>query len=292
MDINAKIREVKTRIIELTKHFPYTEFEINMLTISYIAIASIDNDITDILDMTLAKCYVLFNDGRFNKLLHQYYEDYRLSFDIYQEPTFTNKEVSQNDFIVISSFPIRSTFDIIEALLHELKHALSSIVNSFMVQGDNASFYCGICEFTQNQVYYHYLEEAFNSFMTRLYLDQVSRLSELEIEDKGIKTILDKFKVTKPPFYEYLYERTTELFLPLFNDKDLFSLFYNASLYKDFAPLFSVLSKMFKGDLNYIFDELLGDYFNNNYGLILKYFINFNYSNIPELSLESHYNHI
>ncbi len=120
MDINEKVLEVKNRIKELTKSFPYTDYEINMLTICYIAIAAIDNDITDILDYVFGKCCILFNDGRFSKFLNQYYEDSKNAFDFYQEPSFTSDKLALNDFIVISVSPIRPMFDIFEGLLHEI----------------------------------------------------------------------------------------------------------------------------------------------------------------------------
>ena len=64
MDINEKIEEVIKRTKELTKHFLYTDKEIYILALCYIAIASIDNDITDLLDEVFSKVYIFFNNKK------------------------------------------------------------------------------------------------------------------------------------------------------------------------------------------------------------------------------------
>ncbi|MDE5539302.1 MAG: hypothetical protein K2J20_02305 [Bacilli bacterium] len=75
MDINAKIKEIKQRIKDITSHFPYSDYEISLLTVCYIAIASIDNDIVDLLDEVLATTFILFNNGKFTELLRSLNEN-------------------------------------------------------------------------------------------------------------------------------------------------------------------------------------------------------------------------
>ncbi len=69
MDINVLISNTKTKVKELTKHFPYREYEINLLTICYIAISEVDHDIEGLPDEVLSHTFIVFNYGDLTNLL-------------------------------------------------------------------------------------------------------------------------------------------------------------------------------------------------------------------------------
>lgn len=250
MDINAKIKEVKERLTQLTKNFPYTEEQINIFTICYIAMASIDNDITDLLDEVFSRVYILFNNGNFDKLLTSL--GYPLDcggfhkvpdFDLESKDTyeFININISK---CIIFSYP--EMVLLFEYITHELKHSINSIVNGFM-KGDKESFsFGGLAVEKFNGEFYlkefAMLDEAFNSFITKIYLEQIANLKEMDIEDTGIRIILDSFNLDAD--YLYAYE-CTEIWESLFKDKDIFRLFYNATLYHDYQPLIKALEAIF-----------------------------------------------
>ena len=58
--INTKIAEIKTTIKEITKHFNYDEEVINILTIVYLSMIMLDDEIEDLLMEVLSKTYILF----------------------------------------------------------------------------------------------------------------------------------------------------------------------------------------------------------------------------------------
>ncbi len=98
--------------------------------------------------------------------------------------------------------------------------------------------------------------------------------------------------LTQPHDYNYLYEKITNLCEPLFNNPELFHLFYNATLYKDFDPLIASLKKVFPESFNYIFNTLLNNYYEHNFGLILKSFKDVIDMQKEPLSFETHIKHI
>lgn len=252
------ILKIKQLIIKLTKHFNYDDLIINILTICYVAIVSIDHEVSDILEEVLSTKYILENDGSFTKMLRQYYPNLELNFDTYLEPSFNNEECLKDDFIIIYPENYINTCYMLEAFLHELKHAMNSIINRYK-RGENAHFRCGISYITikDDYKYFRYvlLEESFNSFITKIYLNQILKLKKIQLNDKEIIKLLRKFHLNN---YEYSYNSVTKLLEPLFCDPTIFTLFYNASLYKDYKPLINKLESIFKKDLATI-NSLLED---------------------------------
>lgn len=264
MSINEEINAVKLRIKSITKHFYYSEEVIDILAICYIAIVSFDNDVMDILEEVLATKCILINGEGFETVFENYYFDFNPFLDRYVEPTFDEKSICDDDFIVIRKFNIlgmgeewsyydvnRPICGILESFLHEIKHAMNSIIKRY----NNGLFYCVLCVI---DVYdgrdYELLEEAFNSFLVYLYLQQVEKLLNYDIEDMGIKTILERFSLGA---YRYSYYKVTRLLAPLFSEKELFRLFYNAVLFKDYNPLFLALKRRLGNNIFYILHELL-----------------------------------
>lgn len=260
MDINDKIKLLKERVKSLTSHFNYDEEVINILTICYIAITSIDKDIEDILEEVLSTKYILLNDGSFNYLLKEYYPNIDPYSDTYQEPSFDNKKCYKDDFIILNVENFNSVCDIFDAFLHEIKHAMNSIIKRYkQVENNNAIFYCGLCsiDYYYQERRFLFLEEAFNSFMTRIYLRQIEKLKKIKIEDRGISKILKRFSLRE---YEYSYYNITHLLEPLFCDKEFFNLFYNAALYKEYEPLYQKIKIVFGEDIDYFY-SLIEDYY-------------------------------
>lgn len=267
MNISEKLDDVILRVRSITKHFNYSEDVINILVICYIAIVSFDSDVSDILEEVLATKYILVGPEEFYDVLKQYYPRLDIFADTYVEPSFDEENIYNDDFILIRKFNImnknkslfyyenRPVCKILESFLHEIKHAMNSVINRYK----NGTFYCGICMINEKgERRFELLEEAFNSFLTYLYLQQVNKLKQYHIQDEGIKAILELFSLEG---YTYSYLNITNLLVPYFFDRELFSLFYNAVLYKDFPPLFSALSKIFGNNWEYILDKLLAKFY-------------------------------
>ena len=75
MNVNVLINSTKQKVKELTANFPYSEEEINLITICYIAISAIDSDIEDLLDDVYAfllEHYTLKNVNELDDLLRNY----------------------------------------------------------------------------------------------------------------------------------------------------------------------------------------------------------------------------
>jgi len=288
MNINEKIKEVKERITLLTKHFPYTEEQINIFTICYIAMASIDNDITDLLDEVFSRVYILFNNGEFDDIL----TELQAPLDapgFHHNPDFDLNDIYNYEFIAIDLRKIRISSKIVfsllfEYIIHEVKHAINVIVSNFESNGRKSYCYAGILFYMYDGKDYYegnlMLDEAFNSFITNIYLQIISNLAKKPITDVGIKTLLDSFNLDDD--YLYAYE-VTDIWESLFCDQDFFLTCYNAALYHDYLPLNKLLAKIFKHDMegNAIsFDDLIDylstlseDYENSPCKNIEDYFI-------------------
>lgn len=266
MDINLKIKEVKERLSELTKHFPYTEEQINIFTICYIAMAAIDNDITDLLDEVFSREYILFNNGSFDKVLKSIKAPYKKP-GFHLNPDFDLGDINNVcEFIGINLRKTRIFSKTVltllfEYIMHEVKHAINVIVNNFESDAKNSYCYAGILFYMYDGKNYYrgnlMLDEAFNSFITKIYLQVISNLAKKPITDVGIKALLDSFSLDDD--YLYAYE-VTEIWKNLFCDEDIFREFYNAALYHDYLALNELLAKIFKSDIdgkNIPFDDLL-----------------------------------
>jgi len=259
MDINKKIREVKERVKDLTKHFPYNTFEINMLTICYLAISSIDNDITDILDETLSRIFILFNYGGFDDFLN----DLGIGLDEGGGFIVSGFDLNGKDNYEFIYINVNKTKDFLDGdinisnflcyLIHELKHALNEIVNSYKKIDGNTYFYTGLStyKYDSNCQDLTLLDEAFNCFITDIYLEQIFNLKNVNIEDSEIKRILDSYDYDCQGIYPY---DSTYLLEPLFLDSTIFKAFYNATIYKDYKPLLTLLSKVFNCKFNSMYD--------------------------------------
>ena len=69
--INLKIAEIKETVRKITKHFSYTEEEINMLSIAYISMILLDDEIEDLLMETLNQTYILFTNDTVLKMVEK-----------------------------------------------------------------------------------------------------------------------------------------------------------------------------------------------------------------------------
>lgn len=262
MNINDKIKEIRKRIKELTKHFPYTEDEINILTLCYVAIASVDNDIIDLLDETFRRVFILFNNGQFNKALAKAEGREILTYG----GMHINPSSDDNcEYIVVNIFnlPWDSYYTnlIFDIIIHEIKHTLNCIIKSHITRYGMKFNYSGLtgrsekfCIFLDDENPY-LLDESFNCFMTRIYLGQIAYLKDCgEIKDPKIKKILKTFNsdldgMRHPYKSTYLLEK-------LFKDEEFFKHFYNAALYRDLDTLYNALSEITKADAKYLEGEI------------------------------------
>lgn len=146
---------------------------------------------------------------------------------------------------------------------------MNCVINSYERIHGKGILYCGLAELEDNKVYYKILEEAFNSFLVKIYLMVIDALTKEEIEDEELKEILALFDFKG---YKCSYSRITHLFNPIFSNQEFFWLFYNAALYKDYDELFEKLESLLGDDQFYLLDRLLNEYYEEKNNRILQYF--------------------
>lgn len=249
MDINIMLTQIKDHLQTITKHFPYSEFELNIFTIIYFAMTEIDQEIADLLDEVFSRTFILFNYPEFvelNEIIKKYDNLITTYCAEFVMPTVTNKEKANNGFIIVNHAKDKNISDLFDSIIHELKHALNTIIN-FYNPGLTATYRIGLEERTIKnnkitKVTNDYIEETFNCYLTKIYLDVIQRLKELPITIPIIKDILEQFSLNN---YKYSYQNITFLLIPLFQNPKLFQLFYNATLYKDYPPLNEEIDKIF-----------------------------------------------
>ena len=239
--INKKIIEIKSTIKEITKHFNYTEKEINLLTISYLSIIMLDDEVEDLLMEVLSKTYILFTT---DTVLNTYQ---RLKQREIAEPLFTRLKESSSayfgyeiikDKIISENLIIislkKEMYMIFDNLIHELKHAMNEVFPVFC-ETKKPYFYFFLAEGTKQEMIYEAIDEAFNSYLVKLYLDNITFLKQFKIEDSSIQKILLNYKV--PQNYSFAYEKIVNICLPIFESQFLFNKLYYSTLYKDFDEL-------------------------------------------------------
>ncbi len=250
MDINMRIKEVKERVKTLTKHFPYEEYEINLITLAYIAITMLDPTIEDMIDEAISNTFIFLTNKSVPEtyeMLFPNIEEYRIDDLRDADAISSSYELnSQGKFefcpfiIIEKNISINSLLD---SILHELKHRINEIIPKF----DNNSFYSGLNFNSQLKVYYYNIDEAFNSYLVKIYLNNLLALKHHNIEDVKIREILSSLSGS----ISYSYYDLVKLCLPLFQSKYLFWQFYNASLYKNMKPLYDSLNKVFQCEVTW-----------------------------------------
>lgn len=239
--INEKIAEIKTTIEEITEHFHYSKEVIDILTIAYLSIVMLDDEIEDLLMEALSKTYILFSsttiDEIYPKLLGKELSNETLILLKKSRSAFfgsfisKDKLISENLIIIgPSSFLYKTLGDVV----HELKHAINEVLPEFCLSRE-PYFYSGLARETSKEIKYNMIDEAFNSYLTKIYLDNINFLKNFSIQDASISKLLEDFKL--PKNYHYAYESITMLCEPLFSSKYLFRKFYYSSLYKSFYEL-------------------------------------------------------
>lgn len=270
MNINAKLLEVKKRIKKITKHFPYTEENINYLTIVYMAFIMLDESISDFIDEVLNETYCLFTSLSLEEAYKKYIADESIgskckeSCAVFEGHYYDNGRLVYYPFIIISQEQAGQKLklvDIFDSLIHELKHAINEVI----IKCNENGFYSGlsyVCK--DNKALYSDFDEAFNSYLTKIYLDNITYLKESNIEDIGIRSILNSFQV--PETYEYSYDSIVKQSLPLYKVKKIFWIFYNASLYKNRKDLRHHIEEAF--DFQISFKKFMKYYYDSeNYSL-------------------------
>lgn len=244
MDINEKITEIKLHIKNLVSHFPYTEEEINYLVIAYIALIMLDESISDLIDEVLTKVYCLFTNLTVEEAYNIYFKyanKYKDIHGLYNGYFYDEKgALIYEPCIIIGSFKRISPLERFGTLLHELKHGINEII----IKESSKGFNSGLSLITKdNKNHYDNFDEAFNSFLTKIYLENIQYLKSLDIKDEEIRKILATFNLSKKYFYSY-----EEYVLPLeslFKSRKLFWALYNASIYKNMDELYQSLESSF-----------------------------------------------
>ncbi|MCM1053820.1 MAG: hypothetical protein NC483_07605 [Ruminococcus sp.] len=267
MNINERLKSIRLRIEKLTAPFKYGNGILDILTICYYAITTFDSEVEDILEEVLSTRYILINEGQYDSMLEKYYPLVSRDHSTYVPPSFDDKRIYNNDFIVIK-WDFNDFVEVFDDFLHELKHAMNSIIHAYDNDRGYGVFYCGLSETDNGTTIYKMLEETFNSYLVKRYLEIIYELSKEDLEEKSyIKEMLKDFNLKG---YSYGYNQSTRLLEPLFKNNEYFPLFYNATLYKDYRILFDKLDILF-GDPFYVLDILLTRYYYNVSNDILQY---------------------
>lgn len=243
MDINEKITEIKLHIKNLVSHFPYTEEEINYLTIAYIAMIMLDESISDLIDEVLIKVYCLFTNltvEEAHNIYFKYASKYKDIHGLYEGYFYEEGALLYEPCIIIGSFKRINPLERFDTLLHELKHG----VNEIIIKESSKGFNSGLSLVTKdNKNHYDNFDEAFNSFLTKIYLENIQYLKSLDIKDEELRKILASFNLPKNYFYSY--EQYVLPLEPLFKSRELFWSLYNASIYKNIDELYASLESSF-----------------------------------------------
>ena len=243
--INRKIEELKEDIKKVTEGYPYTNREINLLTIASLSMILLDDEIEDLVLEALRNNLVVFTKRDIKLVYHKLFPNqsdwYKLKENsaLYLGYFLSNKKLAQDHIIIVPEE--ENIFFLFDNLIHELKHAINEIFPELMEIRGKLSFYSGLAECTETTIYYEAIDEAFNSYLTKIYLDNIFFLKRFKIEDVEIKKILDTFKM--PKSFHYAYEEIVLLCLPLFESKRVFKELYYVSLYKSFYNLDQALEK-------------------------------------------------
>lgn len=269
MDINEQIKEIKNRIILLTDIYPYTKREINLLTIVYLAFIMLDPTIEDLLDEVLKTTFFIFakessiEDFKSVMTCITKDEEKRLESltDCFYGRKIINHELVGFPLIVIIEHT--SLSEELDSIIHEFKHAINEVIPKF----DGEKYFSGLSLEDEYYSFFRNIDEAFNSFLVKIYLDNISHLKSLDIKDPEIKELLANFGVYH---YHYCYQNYVRRCAPLFKSKKLFWLFYNASLYKNMAELYQALEEVFDNKVSALeFFEAL-DKGNRKTDMVLK----------------------
>lgn len=243
MDINAKITEIKQHIKSLVSHFPYTEEEINYLVIAYIALIMLDESISDLIDEVLTKVYCLFTSltvEEVHNIYFKYASKYKDIHGLYEGYFYKEGTLIYEPCIIIGSFKRISILERFDTLLHELKHG----INETIIKESTKGFNSGLSLVTKdNKNHYDNFDEAFNSFLTKIYLENIQYLKSLDIKDEEIRKILAGFNL--PKTYLYSYHKYVLPLEFLFKSRKLFWALYNASIYKNMDELYRTLEDSF-----------------------------------------------
>lgn len=256
MNLNERISAIKERVKALTVHFPYDEETINYLTLAYLAIVLLDPTIEDLVEEAIFSTYIhLTNNSVYEevkKLLPNHYKEFeealKTSDGVYEGYRTVDDEIIKEPFIVISKSGM-DTNNLLDIILHELKHAINDI---FVVAYKNA-FYNGITFIYKKKKVGENLDEAFNSYLSCLYVRILTSLKKYPITDPAILEIIAS--LSENDIYAYSYGNLAESCYYFFKSKIGFWALYNAAIYKDMDPLIDAVDYAFDGLTS--FDDLV-----------------------------------
>lgn len=260
--INNKITEIKSIVKEITQHFAYTSEQINMITLAYLSMIMLDDEIEDLIMEALSKVKIIFTEYEVN-VAYQNLVTHRCNQKILNDLSkdqacYLNYLVDQNGLygIPIIILPLKEElFETMDSLTHELKHAVNEVIPNFFTYNNQGFYYSGLALEGEGILWSGEIDEAFNCYLTKIYLDNIAYLKRFAIHDLEIQALLNKIKI--PSKYIYSSEEYVRTYKKLFDSKYLFRLFYYTCLYKDFDELDKAIEALFKGRLDALefFDE-------------------------------------
>ena len=211
-------------------------------------------EIDDLFYQVLNKVEIVIRNKRTDKLLHDYgYYDVSPSYlaaytDCDPKNIFTPNICWEKDYILIgnsSCYRLFNNLDIMENLVHEIRHALSSQRNTNKYL-NNKLFYkrCGLHEYffrsdidvTEKGIA---MEEVFNAYFTDVLLNNILNYKYNKIDNSLLNIIVNRLEHNPKTYYEGIgYKFTKEICKPLFFNKDIVEAAKNAALNGNFNDLF------------------------------------------------------
>lgn len=260
--INNKITEIKLIVQEITKPFAYTSEQINMITLAYLSMIMLDDEIEDLIMEALSKVKIIFTEYEVN-VVYQNLVTHRCNQKILKDLSkdqacYLNYLVDQNGLygLPIIILPLKEElFETMDSLIHELKHAINEVIPDFFTYHGEGFYNSGLALAGENILWAEKIDEAFNCYLTKIYLDNIAYLKRFSIKDLEIQALLNKIKI--PQKYNYSSEELVLAYKKLFDSQYLFRLFYYTCLYKDFDELNTAIENLFKGRMEALefFDE-------------------------------------
>lgn len=149
--INNKITEIKLIVQEITKLFTYTSEQINMITLAYLSMIMLDDEIEDLIMEALSKVKIIFTEYEVN-VVYQNLVTHRCNQKILKDLSkdqacYLNYLVDQNGLygLPIIILPLKEElFETMDSLIHELKHAINEVIPDFFTYHGEGFYNSGL----------------------------------------------------------------------------------------------------------------------------------------------------
>ena len=274
-EINIELRNNYEELQNLEKKYNYNLELIAMLSVVKLSLNDLyGKEIDDLFYKVLDKVEIVIRNKRTDKLLNDYgYFDVNPGYlaaytDCDPKNIFTPNICWEKDYIFIGDSTIFGKFnniDIMENLIHELRHALSAQTNTNKYLNDKL-FYkrCGLREYffrSDTDVIEKgtIMDEVFNAYFTDVLLNNILNYKYNKIDNCLLYVIINRLECSPKYYYEgrgYSFEK--EICKPLFYNREIVEAANKAALNGKFEDLY-ILFRDYYGytdELDYISNDL------------------------------------